>query len=449
MADALSDIIGRLAPTTITVAIAILLGIPILIALYGQNVSSMPQELRNLQRQGVTKSNMGDQMQSKYDLPENSPNSGPIRVKAIFIHPIKSCAPIELDRGQLTKSGFYLDRFFAFAIEANRPESEGGMIWRFISQRTKPLMSQIKTEVWVQQLENDERDTLAKFVVFKFPDPDPSSWLDQLRGCRQEVCGVAPISSCESFDKKHGLTMKPFTIHSREARGLDMGNLPSIAAALPKLKRFLNIPDHQKLTLLRLTPDNLVRTEKNLAPLEHIGKPAVHGYTDQQPVNINNLASVHAVSALLPKENQPLNALRFRANIWVTGAPAFDEDTWKRYRIVPKRGQGVSPKLSVVCRTSRCTMPNVNPLTGKFDTDIPDGDKKRGRAQPSSTLVEHRTVEDGNPRALGYLGMHCVPENSCFAEASEKGDGVYVQVGDEVEVLERGAHHYGSTGNDY
>ncbi|KAL4726697.1 hypothetical protein ACLX1H_005585 [Fusarium chlamydosporum] len=339
---------------------------------------------------------MGDQMQSKYDLPENSPNSGPIRVKAIFIHPIKSCAPIELDRGQLTKSGFYLDRFFAFAIEANRPESEGGMIWRFISQRTKPLMSQIKTEVWVQQLENDERDTLAK-----------------------------------------------------EARGLDMGNLPSIAAALPKLKRFLNIPDHQKLTLLRLTPDNLVRTEKNLAPLEHIGKPAVHGYTDQQPVNINNLASVHAVSALLPKENQPLNALRFRANIWVTGAPAFDEDTWKRYRIVPKRGQGVSPKLSVVCRTSRCTMPNVNPLTGKFDTDIPDGDKKRGRAQPSSTLVEHRTVEDGNPRALGYLGMHCVPENSCFAEASEKGDGVYVQVGDEVEVLERGAHHYGSTGNDY
>ncbi|KAF5618776.1 molybdopterin cofactor [Fusarium tjaetaba] len=449
----LTESVNQLTPTSIAISVAVLLGS--LITIWLQNGSSTPKEVRNLRREGVSSSNMNDQTDSKYDLPEKSESSGPIRVKAIFVHPIKSCAPVELNRAQLIKSGFVWDRCFALAMEVNRAESEGGPIWRFISQRTKPLMSQIKTELWLRP---EGRDAQSSFdpvgcLVFKFPDPDPLSLLDQLKALlfshQKTVSAVVPLSPGGSYLKNYGITMKKFAIHSREAEGLDMGLAPSIADALPKLKRFLNIPDHQNLTLLRCTPNTLVPTEKNLAPLERIGKPAVHGYTDQQPVNVNNLASVHAVSALLPKENQPLNALRFRANIWITGAPAFDEETWKRYRIVPTQQDAASPSLSVVCRTSRCTLPNVDPLTGKFDTDKPDGGRTRGNAQPSSTLVKHRTVEDGNPRALGYLGMHCVPENAGLQRAEDSVENLYVQVGDEIEVLERGDHLYGSTANDY
>lgn len=149
-----------------------------------------------------------------------------------------------------------------------------------------------------------------------------------------------------------------------------------------------------------------------------------------------------------------MNALRFRANLWVTGAPAYAEETWKRYRILPESGNtepraDVAPALSVVCRTSRCTIPNVNPDTGEFDADIPPPEKKKGKPQPSTTLVEHRTVETANKAALGYLGMHCVPEDRDIREAEGQGDGLYVEVGDEVEVLETGVHVYGSTGNDY
>ncbi|KAM0194305.1 hypothetical protein ACHAPQ_005476 [Fusarium lateritium] len=442
-----------------SLAIAILIGAPIVLALWYQNVSSAPKELRNLRREGVAYSNMNDQTDPKYDLPEGSTTDGTVRIKAIFVHPIKSCAPVELHRAQLIKRGFLWDRCFALATEVNRPESEGGPIWRFVSQRTKPLLSQIKTELWLRHGDSDARDPLVRStgcLVFKFPDPDPPSWLDRIRQLldsrQKEVSAIVPLQIDETYRKEHGIAIKPFTIHSREANGLDMGNAPTVAAVLPKLKRFLNIAEHQKLTLLQCTPNTLVRTEKNLAPLEHIGQPAVHGYTDQQPVNINNLASVHAVSALLPAENQPLNALRFRANIWITGAPAFEEETWKRCRVVPQQQAGIEsvpPTLSVVCRTSRCTMPNVNPRTGKFDTDIPDGEKTRGRAQPSSTLVKHRTVEDGNPKALGYIGMHCVPEDLALEVATTRDQGLYVQVGDEIEVLGRGIHHYGSTGNDY
>ncbi|KAF4340520.1 molybdopterin cofactor [Fusarium beomiforme] len=450
----LREIAGQFSLTSKTLAIAILLGS--LFSLWLHNVPSTPKELRNLQREGVSSSNMSDQTDPKYDLSTNAATDGPIRIKAIFVHPIKSCAPVELNRAQLIKSGFVWDRCFALATEVNRAESEGGPIWRFISQRTKPLMSQIKTELWLRPQESNAREPSFDSVgclVFKFPDPDSPSWSDQLRSMlfshQREVSAFVPLSPDESYLKKHGIATKAFAIHSREAKGLDMGTAPTVAGALPKLKRFLNIPEHQSLTLLRCTPNSLVPTEKNLAPLEHIGRPAVHGYTDQQPVNVNNLASVHAVSALLPKESQPLNALRFRANIWITGAPAFDEETWKRYRVTPKRQPGITPSFSVVCRTSRCTMPNVNPLTGKFDTDKPGGDKTRGNAQPSSTLVKYRTVEDGNPRALGYLGMHCVPEDAGLQEAAKNAESLYVQVGDEIEVLERGVHLYGSTANDY
>ncbi|GKU06733.1 molybdopterin cofactor [Fusarium langsethiae] len=401
---------------------------------------------------------MRDQSDNKYDIPAGTATDGPIRIKAIFIHPIKSCAPVELSRALLLKSGLSWDRCFALAMKVNRPEAEGGPIWRFVSQRTKPLMSQIQTEIWLPHEGSDPKDPLVRStgcLILKFPSPSPLSLLDRVRmvlsSRRKEVSAIVPLFPSPELQKEHGIGMKPFIIHSREAKVLDMGAVPAVAAVLPKLKSFLNIPGHQNLTLLRCTPETLVRTDKNLAPLEHIGKPAVHGYTDQQPVNINSLASVHAVSALLPKENRPLNALRFRANIWITGASAFDEETWKRYRILPmdKYAERVAPTLSVVCRTSRCTMPNVNPISGKFDTDALGLDKKRGRAQPSTTMVKHRTVEDGNPKALGYIGMHCVPEYANLAKAADSLEGLYIHVGDEIEVLERGSHLYGSTGNDY
>jgi hypothetical protein len=250
------------------------------------------------------------------------------------------------------------------------------------------------------------------------------------------------------------MDLQTFGIHYRQASGLDMGSVPSVGAALPKLKKFLGIKEQHGLTLMRCTADTLTRTDKNLAPLEYIGSPAVHGYTDQQPIHINSLSSVHEVSTLLPPENQPLNALRFRANIWVTGAPAYQEETWKRYCILPKHHStqpraNVAPRLSVVCRTSRCPIPNIDPSKGTFDTDNAPANKKKGRPQPSATLVEHRTVENGNRAALGYLGMHCVPEDLSFKEAETQGKGLYVEVGDEIEVFERGVHLYGSTGNDY
>lgn len=450
-------------------ALILLLGVISAVAIRNGNISTTRRALKHLQRLGVSTSNMADQYDPKFDAPEDTATDGPIRIKAIYIHPVKSCGPIEVDRALLTKTGFMYDRCFALATEAGNTDDKTTSEWRFISQRTKPNMALVNTELWLPHSRSNPRDPLVQAggcVVMTFEDPDPptwSSWLETLfytwiPSAKPQVSFIAPLNPTAAQLDECNIGLKNFIIHYRDASGLDMGKHPSVAAGLSKLKKFLGIPAQQTLMLFKCTPDTLTRTDKNLAPLEYIGSPAVHGYTDQQPININSLSSVHAVSALLPKENQPMNALRFRANIWFTGAPAYDEETWKRYNILPKGSSttndkepraNVTPTLSVVCRTSRCTIPNVNPDTGIFDADIPPPDKKKGKPQPSTTLVKHRTVESGNKAALGYLGMHCVPEDHSLKEAESQERGLFVEVGDEIEVLERGEHLYGSTGNDY
>lgn len=446
-------------------AIMLLLSIALAIVAQSGNISTTRRKLKHLQRVGLTASNMADQYNPKYGLSSDTEAEGLPRIKAIYLHPVKSCGPIEVDRALLTKTGFLYDRCFALATGPLDEKSSSTEKWRFISQRTKPSMSRIETELWLPCKDNYADDTAGQsggYLVMTFDNPETPTWADRIETLlRTWNLSATPQFSCIvplaiTSTELDGYQTKPrtFGIHSRDAKGIDMGDIPSVAAALPKLKKFLKISDDQGLSLFRCTPDTLVRTDKNLAPLEHIGTPAVHGYTDQQPININSLSSVQAVSALLPAENRPMNALRFRANLWIENAPAYDEESWKRYCILPKSFSAkprarVIPKISVVCRTSRCTMPNVDPGKGTFDTDNPLPGKKKGKPQPSTALVQYRTVETGNNSALGYLGMHCVPEDWCLDMARGQGSGLFVEVGDEIEVLERGTHLYGSTGGDY
>lgn len=444
-------------------AIIFLLCIALVIAAQNGNNTTTRRKLKNLQKVGSTTRNMADQYHPKFDHPAGTQVDGLPRIKSIYLHPVKSCGPIEVDRALLTKTGFLFDRCFVLATGPLKEDSSSEK-WRFISQRTKPSMSRIETELWLPNKYNytATQDQSGGYLVMRFDNPETPTWADRIETLLRtwdpstipQTSFIVPLSLTATEIEGFQTKPKTFNIHSRDAKGIDMGEIPSVAAALPQLKKFLKIPNGDGLSLFRCTPDTLVRTDKNLAPLKHIGTPAVHGYTDQQPININSLSSVQAVSALLPTENQPMDALRFRANIWIENAPAYDEEEWKRYCILPKsqtslsRAQ-VAPTLSVVCRTSRCTMPNVDPAKGTFDTDNPPLDRKKGKPQPSTTLVQYRTVETGNKAALGYLGMHCVPEDWCLKVAEGQGEGLFVEVGDEIEVLERGVHLYGSTGNDY
>jgi uncharacterized protein len=82
-------------------------------------------------------------------------------------------------------------------------------------------------------------------------------------------------------------------------------------------------------------------------------------------VSIINLASVAAVEGAV---GTPVHPLRFRANVYVTGWPAWHEfDLLGRELTI-----GNSARLKIVKRIVRCAATNVDPDTGIRDLSIPD-----------------------------------------------------------------------------
>ena len=82
-------------------------------------------------------------------------------------------------------------------------------------------------------------------------------------------------------------------------------------------------------------------------------------------VSIINLASVEA---LAQRMGAAIDPLRFRANVYLHGWPA-----WSELDLVGKKiAIGGSARLSIVKRIVRCAATNVDPNTGARDLAIPD-----------------------------------------------------------------------------
>jgi uncharacterized protein len=82
-------------------------------------------------------------------------------------------------------------------------------------------------------------------------------------------------------------------------------------------------------------------------------------------VSIINLASVAAVEGVV---GGPVDPLRFRGNVYVSGWPA-----WREFDLVGQEiTVGARARLRVIKRIVRCAATNVDPDTGIRDLSIPD-----------------------------------------------------------------------------
>jgi uncharacterized protein len=91
-----------------------------------------------------------------------------------------------------------------------------------------------------------------------------------------------------------------------------------------------------------------------------------HSFSDValKVVSIINLASVRAIAGMV---EHPVNPLRFRANLYVEGWPA-----WHEFDLVGRTIAIGETKLRVVKRITRCAAVNVDPETGARDLAIPN-----------------------------------------------------------------------------
>ena len=90
-----------------------------------------------------------------------------------------------------------------------------------------------------------------------------------------------------------------------------------------------------------------------------------HSFSDvaKKVVSIINLASVAAVETAV---GAPVDPLRFRANLYVAGWPA-----WHEFDLMGEELSAGGAQLKVVKRIVRCAATNVDPQTGIRDMEIP------------------------------------------------------------------------------
>ena len=90
-----------------------------------------------------------------------------------------------------------------------------------------------------------------------------------------------------------------------------------------------------------------------------------HSFSDvaRKVVSFINLASVAAIETAV---GAPVDPLRFRGNVYVSGWPA-----WREFALVGQEIAIGPARLRVVKRIERCAATNVEPCTGIRDMNIP------------------------------------------------------------------------------
>ena len=367
--------------------------------------------------------------------PSSSSSNGkpPPTVQSLWLYPIKSCAGIELDEAEIIDTGIKYDRQFSFAqlhspfpLSVNdSKESKSAHQWRFITQREFPLLSQVRTELWLPNPFAQDYAPDAPYVktggaiVVYFPYEE-DGWLPTFKSLISRLRSIRSRNYNNRTEKSFLIPyapdpktypLEPFKIWKDTPLALNMAtNLPAA-----ELKYFLGV--RNPLTLFRVHTQQKRMLFRNAPRKAELGWQPIVGFADAYPLNLLGMASLEALSRMQQPPGGGAKSLtfqRFRANVALAGLQPFEEETWKMVRI----GAEV---YHVCCRCVRCGIPNVDPDTGVKDA----------KGEPYRTLVSRRNVDAGAPM-FGCLAVQLVPVRP----------GGVVRVGDEVEVLACGEHVY-------
>ncbi|KAI0152360.1 hypothetical protein F4776DRAFT_25865 [Hypoxylon sp. NC0597] len=387
-----------------------------------------------------TKSNLRNQYSD-----EHAPQAGkPPRVHSLVIYPIKSCKGIELTRSKVLPSGLQFDRLFTFAqLKSPFPvsvdstdEEKSKHKWEFITQRQFSRLANVTVDLWLpdeMKLRKQSMKTKEAFLTVRFPWKE-DGWRGVLssitaklargRSAEPEIEILLPVDFPSQVEiKENGYTFEEVRIWRDTITALNMQKeLPA------ELQRYLGVSN--KLALFRIDPDQLREVHRCAPTKEEAGYQPVTGFQDAYPLHLMNLNSVKEFSSEVPKDEnlKELNVLRFRPNIILSGAEAYDEETWKQIRFKPgSSGLYNDVVFHVSCRTVRCKLPNVDPATGL-----------RHPSEPDKSLRAKRAVDEGAP-LNGCLGMQLTP---LFDPSLGEDREAWIAVGMTIEVEQRGHHVY-------
>jgi uncharacterized protein YcbX len=201
----------------------------------------------------------------------NRGSNSPLRLVALYVHPIKSCAAVAVERAQVTPRGLRGDRRWMIV------DGEG----RFVTQRTRPELALIGAAL--------DGDRL-----------------------RVSAAGQPSLTLPALLDDGPRIAVEVWS-HRGEAVRHDEGSA--------WLSRVLGSP-----VQLVCMPDAIARPIEG--PLARAGEHV--SFADEFPYLI---ASASSLDDLNTRSNFAADMRRFRPNLVIAGAPPWAEDDWRALRV--------------------------------------------------------------------------------------------------------------------
>lgn len=240
-----------------------------------------------------------------------------MRIAEIYFHPVKGCSGSSARRAMLTPKGLENDRRFML-VDDNR---------KFVSRRNVPHLALVRAD------------------ILRRGHDAPKLALSHEAGGNFEV-EIPPIG--DLFDRGPSLNV---TIHGKPATGIDMGE---DSAAW--------FSDALGLSVRLVYQSDLPRTKFDSVTEEEY----YVSYADAFPLLVTSQASLEDLNQRLQAAGQEFVGVdRFRPNIVLGGCDAFAEDGIGGVRI------GDTAEIVGSTQCTRCTVIDVNPQTGVFDSSRP------------------------------------------------------------------------------
>lgn len=275
-----------------------------------------------------------------------------MRLSSIVVHPIKSCGAVSLTHARVERRGLAHDRRFMIVDPAGR----------FVTQREEHGLVRVRVSIDGARM--------------RVEAPEAGHVETALRPEEGELAGA------------HRVTVWRST--------LEVPEVPSLSAF------FARVLGREVRCVAMTDATHRSISEKHAHPGDAVS------FADGYPLLV---ASESSRLDLEARAGVPLEMARFRPNVVVEGAPAWDEDRWAELRVGRVRFRAPKP-------CARCVMTTLDPRTG-----VPD-------KEPLKTLATFRKV-DGEV----MFGLNLVP---IFGDA-EAAEGTELRVGDAVTCVPRDA----------
>lgn len=292
-----------------------------------------------------------------------------VKIEELVVYPVKSCGGISVPRSRLSPTGLEHDRMWAVV-------NDQGIVQ---TQRQKRILATIRPRI------DEGSDTLTLAAgdgpQLKLPLRGTAS------GTKGEVLtrsGIPMPAYCFPSSRQW------LTPLLRGASGIRLDTGAETAS-----------DSSEYYELARFDPDAGV--ERRVADFiggDHAAPEDVVAFPDLFPLLLTASESLAALNARIA--GSPVSMDRFRPNIVVAGAPAFDEDRWALVRFDGPLGTTV---LRCLENDPRCQIPSVDQATGLRDPRFEPTTTLRRFRRLRNTFGQHGDLADAGPM-FGVYAAH-------------------------------------------